>query len=305
VIVGGFFTTVGGVSASKVARYNPTTGVWSAIGGGVSGIQSFGGFGYSAVFAFAVLSGGDVIVGGVFPTAGGVSASNIARLNPTTGAWSALGSGVSNGDFDVVRALAALPGGDVIVGGRFDSAGGVAARNIVRYNPSTGVWSAIGGGSGINVNALAVLPGGDLVAGGEFTTVGGLPVNNITRWNGSAWSTLGTGITGGGSYPSVNALATLPNGDLIAGGAFYTAGGNPSAFFARYTFGNPADVAGPGQSPGSDNALTADDIIVYLNWFFAGDTRADVAGPGQSITPDTQFTADDIIVFLNRFFAGC
>ena len=67
----------------------------------------------------------------------------------------------------------------------------------------------------------------------------------------------------------------------------------------------PSDVAGPGQSLGSDNALTADDIIVYLNWFFASDVRADVAGPGQSTVPDGQFTADDIIVFLNRFFAGC
>jgi len=66
-----------------------------------------------------------------------------------------------------------------------------------------------------------------------------------------------------------------------------------------------SDIAGPGQSIGADGQLTADDIIVYLNWFFASDLRADVAGPGQSTTPDGQFTADDIIVFLNRFFAGC
>jgi probable HAF family extracellular repeat protein len=66
-----------------------------------------------------------------------------------------------------------------------------------------------------------------------------------------------------------------------------------------------SDVAGPGQAVGSDGALTADDIIVYLNWFFASDARADVAGAGQSSTPDGQFTADDIIVFLNRYFAGC
>jgi outer membrane protein assembly factor BamB len=66
-----------------------------------------------------------------------------------------------------------------------------------------------------------------------------------------------------------------------------------------------SDVAGPGQSIGPDNTLTADDIIVFLNWFFASDARADVAGPGQSTTPDRQFSADDIIVFLNRFFAGC
>jgi hypothetical protein len=67
----------------------------------------------------------------------------------------------------------------------------------------------------------------------------------------------------------------------------------------------PSDIAGPGQGAGADGELTADDIIVFLNAFFAGDPIADVAGPGQSPDPDREFTADDIIVFLNRFFAGC
>jgi len=65
-----------------------------------------------------------------------------------------------------------------------------------------------------------------------------------------------------------------------------------------------ADAAGPGQSVGADGQYTADDIIVYLNWFFASDPRADVSGPGQSPRVDQQLTADDIIVFLNAFFAG-
>jgi hypothetical protein len=66
-----------------------------------------------------------------------------------------------------------------------------------------------------------------------------------------------------------------------------------------------SDVAGANQSVGADGTLTADDIIVFLGWYFAGDTRADVAGANQSTTPDGQFTADDIIVFLGRYFAGC
>ncbi|MCU0688242.1 MAG: hypothetical protein MUE97_00655 [Phycisphaerales bacterium] len=67
----------------------------------------------------------------------------------------------------------------------------------------------------------------------------------------------------------------------------------------------PSDVAGPNQTVGPDGVLTADDIIVFLGWFFATDTRADVAGANQSTTPDSQFTADDIIVFLGRYFEGC
>jgi hypothetical protein len=66
-----------------------------------------------------------------------------------------------------------------------------------------------------------------------------------------------------------------------------------------------SDVAGSNQSIGADGQLTADDIIVFLGWYFADDERADVAGPNQSTTPDNQLTADDIIVFLTRYFTGC
>jgi hypothetical protein len=65
------------------------------------------------------------------------------------------------------------------------------------------------------------------------------------------------------------------------------------------------DVAGANQSTTPDGQLTADDIIVFLSWYFASDTRADVAGANQASTPDSQLTADDIIVYLSRYFAGC
>jgi hypothetical protein len=66
-----------------------------------------------------------------------------------------------------------------------------------------------------------------------------------------------------------------------------------------------SDVASPGQRAWPDAQLTADDIIVFVGWFFADDVRADVASPGQAPGADGQFTADDIILFVNRFFAGC
>jgi hypothetical protein len=66
-----------------------------------------------------------------------------------------------------------------------------------------------------------------------------------------------------------------------------------------------SDVASAGQVLGADGELTADDIIVFIGWFFTTDTRADIAGAGQTVGADGQFTADDIILFINRFFAGC
>jgi len=384
VIVGGDFTTAGGVAVNNIARYNPSTGVWSALGSGTN----------NSVYAVAGLPGGDVIVGGIFTTAGGVPANRIARYNPSTGVWSALGSGI---DGFLVSSLAVLPDGDVIVGGDFTTAGGVAVSNIARYNPSTGVWSALGTVILGGVRALAVLPDGDVIAAGGLGSAGAVLANRIARYNPSTgvWSALGSGTN---SW--VYAVAVLPGGDVIVGGAFTTAGGVSANGIARYFPGIPAatittppvsavvcshlpatfsvtpagigpftfqwrkdtvainttttpsaasatlslvnlqwsdqayydcvvsspcgsvtsipawlsvslcpcglsDIAGPGQANTPDRQLTADDIIVFLAYFFIGDQRADIAGPGQSTTPDGQFTADDIILFLNRFFAGC
>lgn len=66
-----------------------------------------------------------------------------------------------------------------------------------------------------------------------------------------------------------------------------------------------SDIAGPNQSLGFDGTLNADDIIVFLSLYFAGDLRADVAGVNQSTNPNGSLSADDIIVFLSRYFAGC
>jgi hypothetical protein len=74
--------------------------------------------------------------------------------------------------------------------------------------------------------------------------------------------------------------------------------------FAHYfRLSAPGDVAGAGQTIGPDGDLTADDTVVFINWFFAFDPRADVAGQGQTIGSDGVFTADDIIVFIGWFFA--
>ena len=76
------------------------------------------------------------------------------------------GDGVPGVD-SYVNALAVLPGGDVIAGGSFTAAGGVAASRIARYTPSTNAWSALGTGTSGSVYALAVLPGGDVIVGGS------------------------------------------------------------------------------------------------------------------------------------------
>ncbi len=235
VIVGGVFSLAGAVAANNIARLNPATGSWSALGSGVTGAAPPA---QTTAAALALSQTGEVYVGGIFTTAGGLAANNIARYSPATNSWSALGPGVSN----IVTALTVIPGGDLFAGGNFNSAGGGPALRIARYNPASNTWSPLGSGLNGTVWSMVTLPGGDFIAGGQFSFSGSLPLSRIARFapTTNTWSPLQTGISGN----SVNALVVLPSGDLIAGGDFSTTNTSPASRAARYYFGSQPPVIG-------------------------------------------------------------
>ena len=70
---------------------------------------------------------------------------------------------------------------------------------------------------------------------------------------------------------------------------------------------NAADVAGLGADLGADGLLTVDDLVVYLQVFFAGNSAvADLVGlGGNGAPPDGAVTVDDLVYFLTRFFSPC
>jgi hypothetical protein len=217
-----------------------------------------------------------------------LSLQRIGRWNGVT--WSPLGTGI-NGQ---VRAVCVRPNGDVIAGGTFSSAGGVAAGNLARWNgaawvamPSVSAVNAllalpngdviVGGTGGVQrwngafmlplgtglglvgptpfVNALALLPNGDVVVGGGFTSAGGMSANSIARWNGTTWSTFGSGFTGWWSNPaSVLSLGVLANGDVVASGNFLYSGSVPAGGCMRWN--GTAWVAMGTGSPSFANAMT-------------------------------------------------
>lgn len=222
-VVGGYFSSAGGVACQHIARWNGIS--WSPLGAGVD----------ANVHALAAMPNGDVIAGGNFLTAGGVAAANIARWNGSS--WAPLGSGTSN----LVAALAVLPDGRLVAGGTFVQAGGIVVNQIAAWDGAS--WAPLGTGvQGGGVNALLVLPNGDLIAGGNFTGAGGQAALRVARWNGAVWSAIGAGFgtTGLFDFSSVAALARLPNGELLAGGSFATAGGATVNHIARTTTSCPA-----------------------------------------------------------------
>ena len=274
VYVGGRFSAVGGVNinVSNVARYNPNSGTWDNLGGGVT---SSGG-GFAAVYALAV-SGSDVYVGGIFSQAGGSSDfNNVARYNPNNGTWDNLGRGVSFGGFGGVVYALAVSGNDVYVGGFFDQAGGSSGfNNVARYDGSG--WSRLGtpAQNGVfgQVNALAV-SGNDVYVGGQFTQAGSVSANNVARFNvgTNSWRALGTG-TQSGVGGAVYALAVSGN-DVYVGGFFNLAFTDGSVVFANnvalFSAGSWRAL-GTGTQNGVDRevrALAVSGNDVYVGGFF-------------------------------------
>ena len=219
VYVGGSFSAVGGMSANNIARWDSTSGVWSALGDGISG----------DVYAIAV-SGHYIYAGGLFNSVGGFPSvpgtQSVARWDNLTHTWSALGSGIPG----YVYALA-VDGEDVYAGGLFNAAGGYPSvpgtQSIARWNANTNTWSALGSGIPGYVYTIAV-SGSNVYVGGLFNAAGGYPsvpgTQSIARWDNltHTWSALGSGIPG-----YVYALA-VDGEDVYAGGLFNAAGGYPS-----------------------------------------------------------------------------
>ena len=99
----------------------------------------------------------------------------------------------------------------LVVGGRFDSAGGVEAHGVAAWDGNS--WSPLGSGlTGVGPVYSMVEYEGDLVVGGLFTETGdGTPIERIARWDGNSWQPMGDGMA------DLVMELTVYDGQLIAG----------------------------------------------------------------------------------------
>lgn len=216
---GGAFTTIGGVAANHIARWNGST--WVRLESGLNGDVR-------ALAVFDDGAGPALYVGGHFSTAGGLYSVGLARWNGSH--WSPIVTGFHLEN--VVSSLCVFDDGTgaaLYVGGVFPGDGALGLRYLARWDGST--FTNVGTPPDGNVLALTALDDGTgraLYAGGSFYNAGGVVVSHVAKWNGSAWSALGGGTSSPTGNSDVYALTVFDDGDgpqLYAGGAFVMAGG--------------------------------------------------------------------------------
>jgi trimeric autotransporter adhesin len=158
-VASGVFAHAGGVVAHNIAAWDG--GQWHALG---SGIDTWGN--YPRTGALVDLDG-DLIVGGVIGTAGGVPVACIARWDGAT--WHALGAGVIQPLFDAAVYAAVIHADQLVVGGDFARAGDAAAENVARWDGHA--WSGMGpAGCGMDGLVAEITPyQGQLVVCGRFS----------------------------------------------------------------------------------------------------------------------------------------
>jgi Secretion system C-terminal sorting domain len=157
------------------------------------------------------------VVGGLFKSINDSAFNNIAAWDGNH--WHKLGEGVvwSASKYSSEVTCMSIYQNDLIAGGYFDSAGGVYAPWVARWNGTQ--WSPMLGLCG-NLRGIYTDNIHDLYACGDFTK--NIPYNcdayGVAHWNGSSWDDLGIGSGGRGS------CVTFFNNDLILGGVSFLAG---------------------------------------------------------------------------------
>jgi hypothetical protein len=222
--------------------------------------------------------GDDLVLGGYFPTAGGIPVFSIATWDGAV--FGAVGGGV-DGD---IRALA-IYDGDLIAGGGFDYTGSGPAQNIARWDGSawhplgSGVYDAIPDGTTDWVEDMVVWQG-DLYVVGDFTHAGGVEVSYLARWDGSTWSDVGGGVSMIGGGPTGLRGVDVHSGKLVIVGALDFAGGVDAINIAQWDGVTWAPV-GSGSDPYDDLwgwRQAAHSVASYRGLLYVGADFSEVVG---------------------------
>ena len=208
-LIGGTFTSIGGVARNCMARLNVDGSLDTAFNPNVN----------NEVVAILVQPDGSILIGGVFTNVGGAPRAGLARLT-ANGTLDNTLNNLNAGGF--VYGMTRQPDGKVLVCGGFSSFGGVTMNSVARLN-SDGTLDTSFTNPMFDQTAACttVQSDGRIVVGGIFTTVSGASHQSIARLNSNG--------TPDASFTQsadnwVFAIAQQADGSLVIGGRFTTIG---------------------------------------------------------------------------------
>jgi len=229
----GTFTRAGGEFVQGIARWDGSA--WESLEGPLGiGIEG-------TIQSMAVYDAGDgakLYVGGLFDRAGGISVANIVSWDGQQ--FARLGSGFGAGVDNRVLAMEVYEepdGARLFVGGFFDSAMGIPAEGIARWDGEN--WSTVGSIVGdYRVSALEVYDdgvGAQLYAAGGDLDTGAAQIDGLARWDGTQWTAVGDLEFEGGVPDVLHAQQSGDQRSLFVGGGFDSIGFLPSRGVVEWT----------------------------------------------------------------------
>jgi uncharacterized delta-60 repeat protein len=176
----------------------------------------------AVVYAIALQTNGQIIIGGTFTSIGGIGITNLARLN-TDGTLDATFNPGRAVDKGYVSALAVQPDGKVLAGGQFSSSDFSTPANLARLNTNGTVDTGFYSGLFVDaaVNAVVIQTNGGILIGGAFQMVGGYVRRSLARLfpNGSLDTTFDACVAASAGAGATG-LALQTDGNILASGNF-------------------------------------------------------------------------------------
>ncbi len=216
------------------------------------------------VYALQLQANNQLLVGGDFTMANGVTRNRIARLNS---------DGSLDADFSLpsdnyganasVRSLALQADGRILVGGFFTNFNGTACGRIARLNSDGNLDSQFNTGAGADNPVYAVAPttvnGNPMIlAAGAFVTINGNTFNGVGRLFSSGTPDSTFNLGGLGANAAVYALAVQTDGKIVIGGDFTTYNGATNFnHIARLNPNGSVDTNFLVSAAGTDNSIRA------------------------------------------------
>jgi uncharacterized delta-60 repeat protein len=221
VLIGGSFTTVGGVTRNRVARLNADGSLDTGFNPNANG----------EVYSVAVQADGKVLIGGQFTTVGGVTRNRIARLN----ADGSLETGFNPNANNSVNNIVIQTDGKILIGGFFSSLGGVTSRSLARLNADGSLDTGFNNpfSSAVTVHSIVVQADGKVLIGGGFSDVSAVTLGRpvfIVRLNPGGSIDSGFYVE---TNNSVYGIAVQADGKILIGGNFTRVGATARNRIAR------------------------------------------------------------------------